>query len=144
MLGTSTNLISFTGCMNPTDPPSVGSLGIHLAQVPQFSVMPYPSKVSSTFPSDQRKGNRPCKTVQARVTRRKSRTCGFNGADPEVTSARFPPRAARTYIRYVHQSAPALTKVPCHLVKHKSIPKWMRVVSSGLDPLHLDGDGSPE
>jgi len=42
MLGTSINLISLTGCMNPTDPPSVGSLGIHLTQVPQFSVMPYP------------------------------------------------------------------------------------------------------
>ena len=49
MLGTSTNLISLTGCMNPTDPPSVGSLGIHLAQVPQFSVMPYPSKYVINF-----------------------------------------------------------------------------------------------
>jgi len=41
MLGTSINLISLTGCINPTDQPSVGSLGMHLTQVPQFSVMPY-------------------------------------------------------------------------------------------------------
>lgn len=88
--------------------------------------------------------NQPWRTVQARATRRKSRTCGFNGADPEVTSATFPPRAARTYLRYVHQNYLTGGQGGHHLVENKSVPKWMRIVPSGLESLHLCSDRSPE
>ena len=96
MLGTSINLISLTGCMNPTDPPSVGSLGMHLTQVPQFSVMPYPREGVTNSHGRGMKDNRPWMIVQAKTIRRKSKIYGLNGADPDVIRTTFPPRAART------------------------------------------------
>ena len=117
MLGTSTSLTSLTGWANPTDPPSVGSLGMHLVQVPQFSVMPYPNrKVRRFLVDDEKEDDRPCITVQEKTTRRKSWTWGFNGADPDVRRETFPPRAARTYLICVRQGCAVVgkgVKLPC-------------------------------